>query len=69
VTPERLRLSRILIVDDEPADVLLMQRLLEDDGYETITTTTDPRHVLDLCRETCWRAAASTRSCPTPRCR
>jgi len=52
VTPESLRQSRILVVDDEPANVLLMQRLLEDDGYAAITTTTDPRRVLDLFEST-----------------
>ena len=44
------RASRILVVDDEPANVLLLQRMLEDDGYQAITTTTDSRRVLDLYR-------------------
>ena len=47
-----LRPSRILVVDDEPANVLLLQRMLEDDGYQAITTTTDSRRVLDLYRGT-----------------
>jgi signal transduction histidine kinase len=41
---------RILVVDDEAANVLLMQRILEDAGYTAITTTTDSREVLDLYR-------------------
>jgi len=48
--PESLQQSRILIVDDEAANVLLMQRLLEDAGYQALTTTTDSRRVLDLYR-------------------
>jgi signal transduction histidine kinase len=42
--------SRILIVDDEAANVLLMQRMLEDAGYQALTTTTDSRRVLELYR-------------------
>ena len=52
MTPERLRESRILVVDDEPANVLLLQRMLEDDGYRAVTTTTDSRRVLDLYEST-----------------
>jgi signal transduction histidine kinase len=43
--------SRILIVDDEPANVLLMQRLLQNAGYREIVTTTDPGRVVELYRE------------------
>jgi len=52
VNEASLRPSRILVVDDEPANVLLLQRLLEDDGYQAIATTTDSRRVLDLYRST-----------------
>jgi putative two-component system response regulator len=38
----------ILIVDDEPANVLLLQRILDEAGYSNHTATTDPRQVLDL---------------------
>jgi len=50
VIPDSLRQARILIVDDEAANVLLMQRLLEDAGYGALTTTTDSRRVLELYR-------------------
>jgi len=50
VNEQGRRASRILVVDDEPANVLLLQRMLEDDGYQAITTTTDSRRVLDLYR-------------------
>jgi two-component system NtrC family sensor kinase len=47
---DTLRHARILIVDDEPANVLLLRRMLEDAGYEALTTTTDSRGALDLYR-------------------
>ena len=34
--------SKILIIDDEPANILLFTRMLEAKGYENITTTLDP---------------------------
>jgi CheY-like chemotaxis protein len=40
--------SRILIVDDEPANVLLLERILQTVGYTNITKTTDPRKVLEF---------------------
>ena len=40
--------SRILIVDDEPANVLLLERILQTGGYANLTKTTDPRKVLEF---------------------
>lgn len=40
--------ARILIVDDQEPNVLLLERILRGAGYRRITTTTDPRAVLDL---------------------
>jgi len=40
--------ARILIVDDEPANVLLLEHLLDQAGYRNRTATTDPRQVLAL---------------------
>jgi len=37
--------ARILIVDDEPANVLLLERILDQAGYRNHTATTDPRQV------------------------
>jgi putative two-component system response regulator len=43
--------ARILVVDDEPANVLLIERLLERWGYECITSTTDSTQVLSLAEQ------------------
>jgi signal transduction histidine kinase len=42
--------AKILIVDDEPANVLLLERLLQQAGYRRLTSTTDARTVLELYR-------------------
>lgn len=44
--PIRLLSSRILIVDDEPANVLLLERLLEQLGYNNIETYVSPVEAL-----------------------
>ena len=38
--------SRILIVDDQEANILLLRRILQTGGYTNVTATTDPRQVL-----------------------
>ena len=43
--------GRILIVDDEPVNVRLLERLLQSAGYREIATTTDPRRVLEIYRD------------------
>jgi putative two-component system response regulator len=40
--------ARLLVVDDEPANVLLLERILDEAGYYNHTATTDPRQVLAL---------------------
>jgi CheY-like chemotaxis protein len=37
--------AHILIVDDEPANVLLLEHILDQAGYPNHTATTDPRQV------------------------
>lgn len=44
--------ARILIVDDEPANVRLLERILEREGYHDIESTNDPRHFLALFNAT-----------------
>lgn len=43
--------AQILIVDDEPANVRLVEKILELEGYSNITSTQDPRRALELCEE------------------
>jgi len=38
-----LRGADVLVVDDEPADVALIEQMLNRNGFSRITTTTDPR--------------------------
>ena len=47
INSEQLK-ANILIVDDEPANVLLFTKILESKGYENITTTLDPCEVILL---------------------
>ncbi|HEX9105661.1 MAG TPA: HD domain-containing phosphohydrolase [Longimicrobiales bacterium] len=46
-----LRDARILIVDDEPANVLLLERILKRDGYLQVRSTTDARRALPMFQE------------------
>jgi signal transduction histidine kinase len=43
--------AKILIVDDEPANVRLLERTLMNAGYREVSSTTDSRRVLPLYRE------------------
>lgn len=45
--PKGLYRSRILVVDDEPANVLVLERLLRRTGWEDVLSTTDPAEGLD----------------------
>jgi len=40
--------SRILVIDDEPGNVRLLERFLTDAGYRDVQSTTDPRQALAL---------------------
>jgi len=44
----RIKNSCILVVDDKPANVLLLEQLLEEEGYENVLSTTDSREVVGL---------------------
>jgi putative two-component system response regulator len=43
--------STIVIVDDEPRNVLLLERILIGAGFTRVHSALDPRMVPDLCRE------------------
>jgi putative two-component system response regulator len=44
-----LKAATILVVDDEEANVILLERLLQQDGYSRILTTTDSSTAVALC--------------------
>jgi len=48
VQKEIIQRSRILIVDDQAANVLLLERILQQGGYTNFSKTTDPRQVLEF---------------------
>ena len=48
---EALKRARILFVDDEAANVRLLERLLRQAGYANLKSTTEPRQVLPLFTE------------------
>jgi putative two-component system response regulator len=43
--------ARVLVVDDQPPNTLLLRRLLEAEGYRRVVTVNDPTEVLPLQRE------------------
>jgi len=43
--------ASILIVDDQEANVFLLEQLLRDAGYVSVTSTRDPREVCELYRK------------------
>jgi putative two-component system response regulator len=47
----RFRDARLLVVDDEEANVLLMERILDSAGYADVTSTSDPESVVSLVDE------------------
>ena len=48
---DQLTQASILIVDDQFANVRVLERLLQQYGYTAVTSTTDSREVLPLCVE------------------
>jgi len=48
--PELLR-AKILVIDDEPANVLLLEKLLKSQGFSEITSETDSRLAVQRYRE------------------
>jgi putative two-component system response regulator len=43
--------AKLMVVDDEPTNVKLVQRFLELEGYSRFVTTTDARRAVDMARE------------------
>ncbi len=46
-----LKSAKIIIVDDEVANIDILEGLLEFHGFENLKTTTDPTLVKGLCEE------------------
>jgi diguanylate cyclase (GGDEF)-like protein/PAS domain S-box-containing protein len=48
ITQAEVRRARVLVVDDQPVNVQLLEYLLKTTGYENVHSTTDPRQVVSL---------------------
>jgi len=46
-----LRRMKILIVDDEPANVALLEEILVENGYTRLHAVLDSKRALDTCKE------------------
>ncbi len=51
ISEQEILNASILIVDDQPANVLLLAEMLRDAGYASIASTTDPYEVGELHRK------------------
>ncbi|OIQ84158.1 response regulator PleD [mine drainage metagenome] len=51
INEQEIRSARILVVDDQPSNVLLLEEMLRAVGYTGIESTTDPFSVCGLHRE------------------
>lgn len=43
--------ASVLVIDDEAANIALLERLLRREGFQKVTTTTDPREAVRLFNE------------------
>ena len=48
---DKFKHARILIVDDQVANIELLQRMLEHDGYTAVESTTDSASVVAMCAQ------------------
>lgn len=51
VEPANIRNAKILIVDNQPANVMLLGRILDGAGYSSVSSTMNPREVCELHRK------------------
>jgi PAS domain S-box-containing protein len=51
ISRDEILAAHILIVDDQPANVALLEQLLESAGYTHVTSTANPREVCGLHRD------------------
>ena len=45
--------AKVMIVDDEPVNIKVVQKHLKLAGYQHFVTSTDPRPVLEMSRRKC----------------
>lgn len=43
--------AKVLVIDDEPANIALLTRLLQREGFKHVSSTADPRDALDMFRD------------------
>jgi PleD family two-component response regulator len=65
----RLTDARILVVDDERVNVVLLERILDQDGYRNVKSVTDPSEAVALFDQFDPTWSCSTSTCPTCRAR
>lgn len=51
VSLEKIHAARILVVDDQEANVRLLERILQNAGFTDVASTRDPRAVAELYRK------------------
>ncbi len=51
LSPDELSNARILLVDDNPANIELLELILEGNGYRNIRSLTDPQETFDVYQE------------------
>jgi CheY-like chemotaxis protein len=51
IDPSDILNAKVLIVDDQESNVLLLEEMLREAGYARVTSTMDPRAVVELHRE------------------
>ena len=54
ISQQEILNARILIVDDQQYNVLLLEQILHDDGYTCYSSTMDPTQVCELHRKHCY---------------
>jgi PAS domain S-box-containing protein len=54
ISEQEILNARILVVDDQQYNVQLLEQMLSDSGYTSISTTTDPTQVCELHRKHCY---------------
>jgi CheY-like chemotaxis protein len=47
ITHEQIYKGKILVIDDEPANVMVLEQTLKQGGYTSIKSITDPREALE----------------------